>query len=72
MVYRNLVKALPWYTDVREKLEDPQFASWFLKFKNGANSTGYHVPPCTGSGTVDDPQKCSDFYHDQVNAWKLQ
>jgi hypothetical protein len=72
MVYRNLVKALPWYTDVREKLEDPQFASWFLKFKNGANSTGYHVPPCTGSGTVGDPQKCSDFYHDQVIAWKLQ
>jgi hypothetical protein len=24
--YRNLVKALPWFTAVREKLDDPQYA----------------------------------------------
>ena len=31
-VYRNLVKALPWITCVREKLEDPAFSGWFLKY----------------------------------------
>merc|ERR550514_2232848 len=56
-VYRNIVKALPWYTDVREKLSDPAYAGWFLKFKDGINGS-YHVPPCTGD-------KCSEFYHDQ-------
>jgi hypothetical protein len=65
MVYRNLVKALPWYTDVREKLTDPAYSGWFLRFKNGASGTGYHVPACTGSGRAGDPRKCSDFYHDQ-------
>lgn len=25
-VYRNLVKALPWFTSVREKLDDPQYS----------------------------------------------
>ena len=24
-VYRNLVKALPWFTDVRVKINDPQY-----------------------------------------------
>ena len=56
-VYRNLVKALPWYRSVREKLTDPAYSGFFLKFKDGVNGT-YHVPPCTGS-------KCSAFYHDQ-------
>ena len=31
-VYRNLVKALPWYTSVREKISDPNYAGWFLHF----------------------------------------
>ena len=56
-VYRNLVKALPWYTAVREKILDPAYSGWFLKFKDGVNGT-YRSSPCTGS-------KCSAFYHDQ-------
>ena len=31
-VYRNLVKALPWYSLVREKLNDTAYAGFFLKF----------------------------------------
>jgi len=63
-VYRNLVKALPWYTSVREKMLDPQYSGWFLPFKQGGafpNGT-WHVPACStdASGT-----KCSKFYHDQ-------
>ena len=59
-VYRNLVKALPWYSSVREKMNDPEYSGFFLKFKKGGffpNGT-WNVPNCTGS-------KCSDLYHDQ-------
>jgi len=45
-VYQNLVKALPWMTPVREKLEDPSFWGFFLRKENatGADATGvlYH------------------------------
>jgi hypothetical protein len=59
-VYKNLVKALPWFSAVREKLDDPQYSGWFLPFKPGGSlpNGSYHVPPCTGS-------KCSNLYHDQ-------
>ena len=57
-VYRNLVKALPWYTDVRLKLDDPQYSGWFLKFRDDGKGTGYFSNPCT-------EKKCSIFYHDQ-------
>ena len=63
-VYRNLVKALPWYTSVREKISDPAYAGWFLAFKPGGsfpNGT-WHVPACDNNF---DPPLCSDLYHDQ-------
>jgi hypothetical protein len=58
-VYRNLVKALPWYTAVREKITDPQYAGWFLPFskKPPVNGTSWHMSKCTG-------EKCSNLYHD--------
>ena len=62
-VYRNLVKALPWYTSVREKVSDPAYAGWFLKF--GAptvNGSSYHVPTCDDSYS---PPLCSGLYHDR-------
>ena len=60
-VYRNIVKALPWFSSVREKLLDPAYAGWFLTFhdyKGPASNMTYAVPACTG-------HKCSRFYHDQ-------
>lgn len=33
-VYRNLVKALPWYSLVREKLNNTAYAGFFLKFNS--------------------------------------
>jgi hypothetical protein len=65
-VYRNLVKALSWYSDVGKKLSDPQYSGWFLKFRNYSEPTNrsvfntdvYSVPPCTGG-------KCSGLYHSQ-------
>eukprot|EP01059_Diplonema_ambulator_P022936 TRINITY_DN382_c0_g2_i2.p1 TRINITY_DN382_c0_g2~~TRINITY_DN382_c0_g2_i2.p1 ORF type:complete len:427 (+),score=177.41 TRINITY_DN382_c0_g2_i2:99-1379(+) len=58
--YRNLVKALPWFTSVRVKLDDPAYSGFFLKFKPGGffPNGSYHVPQCTAG-------KCSEFYHDQ-------
>ena len=27
-VYRNVVKALPWFASVRAKLDDPKYSGW--------------------------------------------
>ena len=60
-VYRNLVKALPWYTNVWTKLADPAYAGWFVDF-DAHNTTPYHVPPCDDNFS---PPLCSTHYHDQ-------
>jgi len=57
-VYRNVVKALPWMKTVREKLDDPAYSSWFLKFSGKGN---YSVPQCAPENS----SHCSDYYHDQ-------
>jgi hypothetical protein len=57
--YRNTIKALNWYSSVRVKLDDPDYSSWFIKFKgfsdtpypggpkNGQAQNGtFHVPNC--------------------------
>lgn len=52
-------------------MDDPQYAGWFVKFKNykGPSSNGsYHVPACDFFGTKDQPPKCSRFYHDQAQS----
>eukprot|EP00759_Apiculatamorpha_spiralis_P009672 PhF_6_TR16920/c0_g1_i2/m.25418 len=50
-VYKNLVKALPWMTDIRVKISDPQYSGWFLPFAK-------NVTPVV-------PAQGSPFYHDQ-------
>ena len=67
-VYRNTIKALNWYTSVREKLDDPAYAGWFVKFKDyqgPESNNSYHVPACDWYGNTTFPPKCSGFYHDQ-------
>lgn len=54
-VYRNSVKALPWFTSVREKLEDPAYWGWFLAFKNCTDGRG---------GYVCGPNATQNLYHD--------
>lgn len=49
--YRNTIKALNWYSSVREKLDDPRYASWFIKFKGFSNSP---YPGGGGSKAVED------------------
>lgn len=62
--YRNSIKALPWFTTVRVKLEDPAYQAWFMPFgPPTVNGTGWHVPACD---TNYDPPLCSSLYHDQT------
>ena len=69
-VYRNGVKALPWFTSVRVKLNDPAYSQWFMNFSEVviANHSVAHVPVCD---TNYSPARCSDFYHDQEQTPEL-
>lgn len=60
-IYRNLVKALPWFSTVRRKLSDPAYAGFFLKFDRTKSNSSYHVPQCD---TTFVPPKCTHLYHD--------
>ena len=55
-LYRSGPKALPWFPEVRAKLDDPAYENWFVKFQDLQKT---NVPVCTGS-------KCSALYHDQT------
>jgi hypothetical protein len=62
-VYRNQIKALNFFSSVREKVDDPDYAGWFVHFKGyeGAasnHSYGKMAPACTFA-------KCSPLWHDQ-------
>ena len=54
------MKALPWFKTVREKLDDPQYSGFFLKFANKSKQS-FHVPACA----AENRSKCSEYYHDQ-------
>lgn len=54
-VYRNGIKALPWFTSVRTKLEDPQYWGWFMPYANCSTAPGVYV--CG-------PNATTNLYHD--------
>lgn len=69
-LYRNKIKALNWIGQVREKLDDPAYADWFVPFNSSyhgrASNNSFHVPACDWYGDAKSgPPKCSKFYHDQ-------
>ena len=43
-VYRNLVKALPWFESVRRKIEDPRYSGFFLKVRRRLARASTHQP----------------------------
>lgn len=59
-----MVKALPWFTSVREKITNPAYAPWFLNFSAEviADNSKAHVPVCDDNYS---PPLCSNYYHDQ-------
>ena len=65
-VYRNIVKALPWFTGVRALMDEPANAGLFLPFST--TNTSYHVPQCDKNY---DPPRCSTLYHDQEQTPEL-
>lgn len=62
-VYRNIVKALPWFTTVREKINDPAYAGFFLPLLPGGSRPDgtYYVDPCDHNFN---PPRCTTLYHD--------
>lgn len=56
--YFNLVKALPWYTAVRELLEDEAYSGFFLRYGLGTPPASPACDPVTGD--------CSSLFHDQL------
>ena len=67
-VYRNLVKALPWMKTVRDKLQDPAYAGFFLRFRPDTGAALCNgTTPCvtTRCDTNYNPPRCSPLYHDQ-------
>jgi hypothetical protein len=62
-VYRNMVKALPWYKSVREKLVDPAYSGFFLPFKCNASASDPNVIP--GEDGCHVPRQGTALYHDQ-------
>ena len=62
MVYRNRVKAEPFFNSIRPKLEDPAYSAWFLHFSSTPplpNGT-WNSPKCDENYS---PPLCSDLYH---------
>jgi hypothetical protein len=60
-VYRNMIKALPWFTSVREKITDPAYARWFMNFSADViqDHSKAHVPVCDDNYK---PPLCSNLY----------
>jgi len=62
MIYRNRVKAQPFFASIRPKLEDPAYSAWFLHFSATPplpNGT-WNSPKCDNAY---DPPLCSELYH---------
>eukprot|EP01052_Picozoa_sp_SAG31_P036562 SAG31_NODE_4584_length_3117_cov_1.583830_1_plen_174_part_00 len=64
-VYRNIVKALPWFTDVRIKLNDPRYSGWFLPVKGNA-AVLYHDTRQTWPGNCGRVE-CGEYLWDHRN-----
>ena len=62
-VYRNIVKALPWYAEIRALLADQRFWGWFLPYK-GCYDNATRTYTCGANATA-------NLYHDheQTPGW---
>ena len=67
-VYRNSIIALPWYSSVRIKLEDPAYAYWFLNFTNPPPNITQNGNANTTCDLNFNPPKCSMAFHETTYA----
>ena len=63
LVYRNTVKALAWFSHVREKLADPAYAGFFLPY-----SPAVPAPQSPACDAAFDPPRCTALFHDQMQS----
>lgn len=68
-VYRNTAKALNFFGSVREKLDDPAYAGWFVRYNDAyhgvSSNFSFVSPPCDWKYNSTYIPKCSGHYHDQ-------
>ena len=62
-VYRNMMKALPWYTSVRKIIVDPAYSGFFVPFKCNTSASDPKVLPDMGGCRVS--LQGAQLYHDQ-------
>ena len=66
-----MVKALPWFTDVRVKINDPAYAGWFLHLDDNTSAPFYHDTQQTVPGDCGGVV-CGEYLWDHRNArWVL-
>ena len=65
-VYRNLVQPYANFVQLREKIEDPQYAGWFVHFDNGTNDERI-TPRCEPNPRLN-KTLCTDLFHTKL-AW---
>lgn len=61
-VYRNIVKALPWYTEVRALLQDQSTWGFFIPYAHCRTATGDYVCKNNVTGAID---ATANLYHDE-------
>ena len=62
-VYRNIVKALPWYTEVRKLLQNQSHWGWFIPYEGCRTAAGNYVCTNNVTGKVD---ATANLYHDEM------
>ena len=62
-VYRNIVKALPWYTEVRKLLQNQSHWGWFIPYEKCRTAAGNYVCTNNVTGKVD---ATANLYHDEM------
>ena len=67
-VYRNIVKALPWYLEVSQLLMDQQYWGYFIPYADCRTAAGEYVCQNNVTGAVD---AGANLYHDheQTPGW---
>jgi hypothetical protein len=62
-VYRNIVKALPWYTQVRKLLQNRSHWGWFIPYQGCLDAaTGEYTCKNNATGEID---ATANLYHDE-------
>jgi hypothetical protein len=75
-IYRNPVLAMPWMTSTRKLTDNPEYDSWFLRFRKCSDGrdaehceSEFHNSVCDHTYS---PPKCSNLFHSQIQTMEGQ